>query len=467
MSRAASLQRKTTYLISLTLVKLEAVEASEGGGEGAVPAELEGACVRAEEQAAGTSAQEGDEQPSPGSPEDESPSHKRLHHFRLASSSESAPYRPRHDKRSAGDGRPSPGIRDAKAWRSVDVDTCRIPVRVGQKPALLLKSHSTSRREVPLPTAAKSLDRREKAPKAGGNRLSWPENEAKPKPRPIIPARGSPRTEGHRVRTTVAPLSTVTLLPKAPRKGKSQTLDNSDLHVLGKDYEKSRSSARDRKMLRFISGIFTKSSPAAGLTSYRALERESSDEDMPEAAFVNNQEWTLSRSISELRLGVVGSLRSGKSALVHRFLTGSYLPLESPEGGRFKKEVVVEGQSHLLLIREEGGPPDAQVRTPERYCANQPHRSWGECGKNMRLEVPTFAEFPEPQPSYWSHLTTVVPTLTRSQDFAMLDWLAVRESAVHLILGGFLPSGRRSRDRLGSLLEEWTLNWEMVECVCV
>ena len=30
-------------------------------------------------------------------------------------------------------------------------------------------------------------------------------------------------------------------------------------------------------------------------------------------------------------------------------------------GGRFKKEVTIEGQSNLLLIREEGGPPDAQV----------------------------------------------------------------------------------------------------------
>ncbi len=96
--------------------------------------------------------------------------------------------------------------------------------------------------------------------------------------------------------------------------------------------------------------------------------------------------------------GVLGSLRSGKSALVNRFITGSYLPLElhegenfvvshfchenchcihlevlllpyrsllssfsSLEGGRYKKEVLVEGQSHLLLIREESGPPSAQV----------------------------------------------------------------------------------------------------------
>ncbi|KFZ52612.1 Arf-GAP with GTPase, ANK repeat and PH domain-containing protein 2, partial [Antrostomus carolinensis] len=29
-------------------------------------------------------------------------------------------------------------------------------------------------------------------------------------------------------------------------------------------------------------------------------------------------------------------------------------------GGQFKREVTVDGQSHLLLIREEGGAPDAK-----------------------------------------------------------------------------------------------------------
>ena len=64
----------------------------------------------------------------------------------------------------------------------------------------------------------------------------------------------------------------------------------------------------------------------------------------------------------DIRLGIVGSLSSGKSALVHRYLTGSYMQEESPEGGRFKKEVVVDGQSYLLLIRDEGGPPELQVK---------------------------------------------------------------------------------------------------------
>ncbi|XP_018015153.1 centaurin-gamma-1A isoform X2 [Hyalella azteca] len=79
-----------------------------------------------------------------------------------------------------------------------------------------------------------------------------------------------------------------------------------------------------------------------------------------EDSFVNSQEWTLSRSVPDLRLGIVGSLSSGKSALVHRYLTGSYMQEESPEGGRFKKEIVIDGNSYLLLIRDEGGPPELQ-----------------------------------------------------------------------------------------------------------
>lgn len=79
-----------------------------------------------------------------------------------------------------------------------------------------------------------------------------------------------------------------------------------------------------------------------------------------EDSFVNSQEWTVSRCVPDLRLGIVGSLSSGKSALVHRYLTGSYMQDESPEGGRFKKEILLDGQSHLLLIRDEGGPPELQ-----------------------------------------------------------------------------------------------------------
>lgn len=79
-----------------------------------------------------------------------------------------------------------------------------------------------------------------------------------------------------------------------------------------------------------------------------------------EDSFVNSQEWTISRAVPDLRLGIVGSLNSGKSALVHRYLTGSYMQEESPEGGRFKKEIFIDNQSYLLLIRDEGGLPEMQ-----------------------------------------------------------------------------------------------------------
>ncbi|KAK2895179.1 hypothetical protein Q8A73_014667 [Channa argus] len=84
------------------------------------------------------------------------------------------------------------------------------------------------------------------------------------------------------------------------------------------------------------------------------------DSQKGQDSFVNSQEWTLSRSVPELKVGIVGNLSSGKSALVHRYLTGTYVQEESPEGGRFKKEIVVDGQSYLLLIRDEGGPPELQ-----------------------------------------------------------------------------------------------------------
>jgi len=79
-----------------------------------------------------------------------------------------------------------------------------------------------------------------------------------------------------------------------------------------------------------------------------------------EDSFVNSQEWTLSRSVLDIRIGLLGSLTSGKSALVHRFLTGTYMQEESPEGGRFKKEIQIENQSYLLLIRDEANAPDTQ-----------------------------------------------------------------------------------------------------------
>ncbi|XP_035878567.1 arf-GAP with GTPase, ANK repeat and PH domain-containing protein 1 isoform X3 [Phyllostomus discolor] len=170
-------------------------------------------------------------------------------------------------------------------------------------------------------------------------------------------------------------------------KSKNRTLDNSDLQRL----ERARAAAAgpgaasEHRLLRFFSGIFARrdGAPAGGPAprsipsrprGYFSLRRAPADAHSSSAesidgsprrdAFVNSQEWTLSRSVPELKVGIVGNLASGKSALVHRYLTGTYVQEESPEemdaGGRFKKEIVVDGQSYLLLIRDEGGPPEAQ-----------------------------------------------------------------------------------------------------------
>ncbi|KAM6071021.1 arf-GAP with GTPase, ANK repeat and PH domain-containing protein 1 isoform 1-T1 [Chlamydotis macqueenii] len=176
-------------------------------------------------------------------------------------------------------------------------------------------------------------------------------------------------------------------------KSKNRTLDNSDLQRLSERLGRegpAATNAHEHRLLRFFSGIFARKdgtsalfgsphgrSPRSSFSRSRAyfsslrratVEMQSSSESINGSphkdAFVNSQEWTLSRSVPELKVGIVGNLASGKSALVHRYLTGTYVQEESPEdmdaGGRFKKEIVVDGQSYLLLIRDEGGPPEAQ-----------------------------------------------------------------------------------------------------------
>uniref|UniRef100_A0A674DVV4 Arf-GAP with GTPase, ANK repeat and PH domain-containing protein 1 n=1 Tax=Salmo trutta TaxID=8032 RepID=A0A674DVV4_SALTR len=148
-------------------------------------------------------------------------------------------------------------------------------------------------------------------------------------------------------------------------RGKNRTLDNSDLITLSMKSvsEKegflrgtgSRSSGSDRRLVRFFSGIFSRkdggmvstSTPVGSPSTNRSLWKgkrsgpmaysQSSTESVnggglsSEDAFVNSQEWTLSRSVPELKVGIVGNLASGKSALVHRYLTGTYVQEESPE----------------------------------------------------------------------------------------------------------------------------------------
>ncbi|NWV32027.1 AGAP2 protein, partial [Grantiella picta] len=54
-------------------------------------------------------------------------------------------------------------------------------------------------------------------------------------------------------------------------------------------------------------------------------------------------------------------------------------------GGQFKREVTVDGQSHLLLIREEAGAPDAQVRGDRG--------PGGHAGRSRALTPPVAPQF--------------------------------------------------------------------------
>ncbi|KAG9269026.1 arf-GAP with GTPase, ANK repeat and PH domain-containing protein 1-like isoform X2 [Astyanax mexicanus] len=283
--------------------------------------------------------------------------------------------------------------------------TGNVSGRVCKRPMSLLKAHSgaLSSRELReardiMHASSKSLDRKDSrsaiqspaSPAPGSFRASWAVCDARPCQEDLKGDTGgksstdgviamrsqSPRAERLKAGSASLP-APVTMVSKPQRKGKSRTLDNSDLNCLSEDLLKGKggqvasdmkagqsqgASTRDCKMLRFISGIFNKSTqvPAGAGTGPQTLgmsQRESSED---EALCSNSQEWTLIRSIPELRLGVLGSIRSGKTALINRFITGSYLPGESHEGGRYKKEVLVDGQSHLLMIREESNPPSPQ-----------------------------------------------------------------------------------------------------------
>ncbi|XP_020315458.2 arf-GAP with GTPase, ANK repeat and PH domain-containing protein 1 isoform X5 [Oncorhynchus kisutch] len=477
MSRADTLHQRTTYLISLTLVKVEAVE--EHGGEQAR------SITQGREAGDGAGVETGQ----PCSPEDNQADVAVLEGGKVSElkkeerKSPSIPSRDeepfvgdvppkKSDELPDGDngiissavdnvktetltsGEDAAGEKEDNRTTTVTskVITCStatpqtstsvavavdpnrtptgssIPVRTGgQHPGSVLKAHSplaspvTSRREAKRsPSASQSLgsrDGRIPTRSPGLCRASWAESgegrarsqgqgcrveagdgagnqeqvtdEAGDKAGTqegrggAVAKRDNPRME--RLKNSSASLpAPVTLVPKPPRRGYSCTLDDTDPNSQAEDLcvgrensqmqpgphnqQGQKGSARDRKMLKFISGIFTKSSSPVSVSATTSsntatlppvcnIQRESSEED---ASCANSQEWTLSRSIPELRVGLLGSLQSGRSALVNRYITGSYLPLEKIEGGRYKKEVLVDGQNHLLLIREEAALPDAQ-----------------------------------------------------------------------------------------------------------
>ncbi|CAN9512273.1 unnamed protein product [Ophioblennius macclurei] len=458
MSKVANPQKRTTYLISLTLVKVEAVPADVAENQTEALPEGEGSPEKQEEKeelritpereegpvcvdAAGKENPQVEEdveqvQIKYGSPSENRGKPERRETYQkditAGGKSKDAPFAQapvrqmvkvyggptseatvrREGPRSEAS-RPKtelyrePPVLFLKGENGADLNSrsrCSLPFSVppqmSQRPEVLMRSHTGANaacwRELreasaSLYQSAKTLDRRDNrigdqsplmaATTLGPYRASWADSDGRGtliRPGPPMSGgfsgimnRESPQGERFKTVSVSLPAPPVTDVSRPQRKGTSRTLDNSDLHCLSDDLKKGkegqggtiqRAPPRDRKMLKFISGIFTKSTPVPPSVNtpphlYPAMERGSSEE---EAACTSSQEWTMSQPVQELHLGVLGSLCSGKSALVHRHLTGSYLPLENAEGRQYIKDVLVDGQSHLMLIREETELPGAQ-----------------------------------------------------------------------------------------------------------
>ncbi|MCJ8750230.1 hypothetical protein PDJAM_G00260160 [Pangasius djambal] len=447
MSNSGTLQRRTTYLISLTLVKVEAIGSDEGTNEETKPQSptLAPGLVQGPEDGAKTKEEEikppeDDKELGRSEMKEQKVEIKKPNRSNNGCPIRTLPpkpkvlsyppvvsqYKARELQQDTGvplDGKEKREEEMAKAdvskmdiyipsseRTSDDVmangTSVRpsVPIRLIQRPETALRPHATvtmNRREFKdasktISSSAKSLDvkAREHSPPVtitmtmGPYRASWSESEGRGMYQRLameplmvaeegLPTRESPRLEKLKTISTSLPASATTRPPAKPqRKGKSRTLDNSDLNLLSEDLKKGKEAhigaglrssthapGKDRKMLKFISGIFTKSTqcpvtapvvPATPIPLHSPLRRRSSEEEV-------SQEWILSRALQDLHLAVLGSLRSGKSALVHRYMTGRYLALETPEVCRFEKEVLIDGQNHNLLIRDEPGLPDAQL----------------------------------------------------------------------------------------------------------
>lgn len=330
MNRTGPSQSKTTYLISLTLVKVETTEEHElENSKQTVDGAVHDADGTKHLKHPGSN-NEGQQQQKMGVELEAGESIK-------ISAEQDTIQSPREDKAlftdgvHPGDGQKSiisPSAENGRARESTGISQfsiprhfCDIPVRATQRPVSLLKAHGGGREfkesRESIHASSKSLDRKDSrariqsptSPTPGSFRASWAVSEVKtcdddlkgvgmkrPTEGDIIAMRTqSPRAERLKAGSTSLP-TPIALISKPQRKGKSRTLDNSDLNCLSEDLLKSKggqmpsdfrtaqsqgASARDRKMLRFISGIFTKSTPVATIVTpiYSSIQRESSEEE--------------------------------------------------------------------------------------------------------------------------------------------------------------------------------------------
>lgn len=350
MSEGGSLQQRTTYLISLTLVKVEALEENGGavrslssGEEAAV------AASRAEDLETRTPSMAGETRSrAPGANEATDEGGKPPSESKDADAPRTAGEKPPL-RRPAVAIQPEP----ARTPKSADLDLSEaekipcapeakhsrpplltgnpptetpepvrtptrtsLPIRpLGQRPVSLVKSHggaaprgrdSREGRDR-SPASAQSLDRKDcrtPARSPGPCRASWAEaggteawRDARDEVRaqvgggaPAACLRDVPRRDRFKSGSASLP-APATQAGKAPRKGKSRTLDNSDLNSLSEDLARSGeaqqgqrgAASKDRKMLKFISGIFTKSNsgPVGSAASAAPVfvRRDSSEEE--------------------------------------------------------------------------------------------------------------------------------------------------------------------------------------------
>lgn len=196
-----------------------------------------------------------------------------------------------------------------------------IPPQVNQRPEVLMRTNvganSACWRELREANtssyhSARTLDRRDNrlgdqsplmaATTLGPYRASWADSDGRGTLiRPGVPLSGGysgimsrDAPQGDRFQTVSLPAPpSAANLTRPQRKTTNRTLDNSDLHSPSEDPKRTkegqggtiqRAPARDRKMLKFISGIFTKSTSAppnvhAASPLYPALERGSSEEE--------------------------------------------------------------------------------------------------------------------------------------------------------------------------------------------
>lgn len=407
-------QRKTVYRISVTMVKKEllgpdggpepARRGRRGGGQPGSRSLPRAGLLLVEEE-------EGEEQEEGGEEKDRVPSPCGFRNFRTLSTGQLELGRLKVPRRS---GQPPaeppfawprhPGAREAATCGGRGAAAGAPPAEAAgleaagpgrsprRQPGLLRRSFSFRQWSGGELLRARALGRVRRHSSSGC--LPAPAAPSEEAAAPGSPPEESPAAEKRNTLDVGEVLSKAEPLSELERwersKSKNRTLDNSDLQRLserlGREGASGGPAAHEHRLLRFFSGIFARKegtsslfgtphgrSPRGSFSRSRAyfssLRRvtadiESSSESIDGSprkdAFVNSQEWTLSRSVPELKVGIVGNLASGKSALVHRYLTGTYVQEESPEGGRFKKEIVVDGQSYLLLIRDEGGPPEAQ-----------------------------------------------------------------------------------------------------------